>query len=160
VTPALAPGQLLGVDGGDVVPDLDLLAEVLARDVHPPLGDAILAGPAIDAALEDGHATVAHPLERAGGQRRPPSRVVTHHDLHAPERDEPSGPRLELAAGDRRGARNVGEVVLAGLAHIDQRERRARLEQMGEGGRSDLSRHQQLSYFPKTYVEIFPVSRS
>src|SRR5205085_1573585 len=45
-------GELLRLDLGDVVHRLDLLAEVLARDVAAPLRGEAVGHPAIDAAVE------------------------------------------------------------------------------------------------------------
>ena len=51
--------------------------------------------------------------------------------------------RLELAARHRARAGDVREVVLAVLAHVDQGQRRALVEELGEDGGSDLAGHDQ-----------------
>jgi hypothetical protein len=75
--------EVLALDLGHVVHDLDLLAEVLARHVHAPLGLEPVGNPAIDAAVEHRHLTIAQALERRRGEPGAPAVVVAHDDRRA-----------------------------------------------------------------------------
>ena len=77
--------KILGLALGNVVDDLHLLAEVLAGDVHAPLGRKPVGDPAVDAAVEHRDLAVAQPLERARRERRAPPVVVAHDDRRALE---------------------------------------------------------------------------
>ena len=63
----LSAMQLGRVDCRDVVLHLDPFAEVLAGDVHAPLGQVALAGPGVDAALQHADPPVVQALGGAGG---------------------------------------------------------------------------------------------
>src|SRR5205823_11625312 len=115
----LEPSVQLGcLDGGDLILDLETLAELLTRYVHAPLGGQPQAGPAVDAAIQDRDAGVAHALDGPGGHCRPPSIIVAQDDLNGPARDEPL--ESELDQPPRKGARagDVRGVVLAMLPDV------------------------------------------
>ena len=112
-----------------MVHHLDLLAEVLAGNVHPPLGLESIGDPAIDPAVEHGHLPIAHPFEGRRREARAPAVVVAHHDRRSLERHGLRQLELELAPCDQARARNVAAVVLAGLPDVDQGERLLALEQ-------------------------------
>ena len=83
-TPLLQPGvEVVSADVGDVVMDLDALAEVLTGHVHAPLRRQLRVYPRIDAALEGGHVAVAHALDGVGRERGATAVVVAHDDVDA-----------------------------------------------------------------------------
>ncbi len=139
--PLLESVQLLRVHLGHLVHDLDLLAEVLAGDVHPPLRRMAVRRPPVDAAFEHGHPAKSHPLEGGGGEGCPPAIVVADDHPGARERHETRHPVLELAAGHEACAGNMRIVVLARLAHVDEGAGALRVEQRFESSRGHLLRH-------------------
>src|SRR5262249_31159617 len=124
-----AHGQILGLDLGDVVDDFNFLAEVLAGNVHAPLGRQPVGDPAVDAAVEHRDLAIAEPLQRARRERGPSPVVVAHDDRRALEGPGLRHRRFELAAGDQARAWDVAAVVLARLPDVDQGERGLAFEQ-------------------------------
>ena len=121
--------EILALDLRDVVNHLDLLAEVLARDVHPPLGLEPVGDPAVDPAVEHRHLAVAQTLQ--GSRREPsaPAVVVAHDDRRAFEGHGLRHQGFELPPRDQARAGDVATVVLAGFPDVDERERFLALEQ-------------------------------
>src|SRR5262249_14888874 len=98
---ALEPrGQILRLHLGDVVHNLHLLAEVLARNVHAPLGRQPLGDPAVDAAVEHRDLAVAQTPQRARGGRGPAAGGLAPGEGWSPEGAPPAAPRIR-AAGAR-----------------------------------------------------------
>ena len=81
---------------------------------------------------------VAELLERLRGERRAVAGRAVDDDLRLAVGRDALDPRLEVAAGDVDGARDVPLVPLVLLADVDHERRRVRLQRLGEGGRVDL----------------------
>jgi hypothetical protein len=121
--------EILALDLRDVVNHLDLLAEVLAGDVHPPLGLEPVGDPAVDPAVEHRHLAVAQTLQRSRREPSAPAVVVAHDDWRALEGHRLRHQGLELPPRDQARAGDVATVVLAGFPDVDERERFLALEQ-------------------------------
>src|SRR4029450_12808688 len=104
--------EILALDLGHVVDHFDLLAEVLARDVHAPLGLESVVDPALDPAVEHGDLAIAQALERARREPGAAAVVVTHHDRRALEGHGLRQLEFQLPARDQARAGNVAAVVL------------------------------------------------
>ena len=133
--------EVLALDLGHVVDHLDLLAEVLARNVHPPLGLESVRDPAVDSAVEHRDLAIAHALQGSRGEPGAPAVVVTHHDGRALEGHRLRRLKLQLPARDQARAGDVATVVLAGLPDVDQGERLLAREQTLECRRCDRACH-------------------
>ena len=111
-----------GVDFGDAVLHLHALAEVLAGDVRAPFGGEVEGGPAVDAAFQDGDAGVAHAPGGDGGEGGLLASIVAEDQGHAGEGDEGWEVVLDAMAGEEAGAGDVGAVVAAGVADVEEGE--------------------------------------
>src|SRR4029453_7357646 len=120
---------------------LNLLAEVLAGDVDPPLRGIASRAPPVDAALQHGDPPKPHPLESGRGEGGAAAVVVAPDHLGARERHEARHAVLELATRHEARPGNVRVVVLARLAHVDEGAGALRVEQGFESGRGHLLWH-------------------
>ena len=104
--------------------DLNLLPEVLARNIHAPLRRVLLRYPQVDATVQHGHIGVAEPPQSGSGESRSASIIIAQHHRSRGMRHSGGNLSLKVAPRDQARAGNVCVVELAGLAHIYQRERR------------------------------------
>ncbi len=122
--------KLSGLHFGDVVDHLHLLTEVLAGNVHAPLGGVTVGHPAVDATLQDRHVTVPHAFQGGGGQPGPPPVVVAHGHPGALEGHQVPHLELQQPPRQRAGTRDVAAVVLAVLPHVQYGKAGARLDEV------------------------------
>ena len=120
------------------------LAEVLARHIHAPFGRVLLRHPAVDATVQHGHIGVAEPLQSGCGESRSAGIIIAQHHRSRAMRHGGGNLSLKVATRDQARAGNVCVVVLAGLAHINQRERSIAFEQGVEGLGRDCRRHRSI----------------